>query len=233
MQFDSPLIPGQIQKRYKRFFVDVKLVDGTIVTAHCPNTGSMESCIGTGWPCLLSTHNNPKRKLKFGLEMISNGKSWIGVNTHLPNQIVKEAIIEGKIPELAGYSNIQSEYKIENSRFDLFLSHGQKKCFVEVKNVTLRDNYGVALFPDAVTERGKKHLDDLKILKSQGNRACMFYFVQREDVHIFRPAYEIDPEYSKKLEESYKFGVEIFVYQASLSPQGIKINNPLPFTFKH
>ncbi len=233
MNFSSPLIPGKILKRYKRFFVDVELKDGSTITAHCPNTGSMESCLHVGWPCLLSYHDNPKRKLKFGLELTSNGESWIGVNTQLPNAIVRNAIEKGEIPELSGYLNIVSEYKVEKSRIDIFLSNEKERCFVEIKNVTLKGNNREALFPDAVTERGKKHLEELISLKKSGYRACMFFLVQREDVNIFRPAYEIDPNYCQKLKEAYELGVEILIYQTSLSPEGIRISKALPFTFEN
>lgn len=231
MNFNSPLISGTVLKRYKRFFVDVRLADGSIVTAHCPNTGSMKTCIDTDWPCLLSYHNNPKRKLKYGLELTSNGTTWIGVNTHLPNNLVKESIKNQEIPELRGYPNIQSEFKLENSRIDLLLSNDKQKCFVEIKNVTLIGNNQEALFPDAITERGKKHLDELISLKKSGHRTCMFFLVQREDVNSFRPAHEIDSEYSQKLLHAHAIGVEILVYQASLTPEGIKIKGALPFTF--
>lgn len=233
MNFNSPLIPGKILKRYKRFFVDVELKDGTTITAHCPNTGSMESCLEVGWPCLLSHHDNPKRKLKFGLEFTSNGESWIGVNTQLPNVIVRNAIEKGEIPELSDYLNIVSEYKVEKSRIDLFLSNEKERCFVEIKNVTLKGKDREALFPDAVTERGKKHLVDLISLKKAGFRACMFFLVQREDVEIFRPAFEIDPNYCQKLKEAYELGVEILIYQTSFSPKGIRISRALPFTFEN
>lgn len=231
MNFNSPLISGTILKRYKRFFVDVTLEDGSIVTAHCPNTGSMKTCLETSWPCLLSHHNNPKRKLKYGLEMTSNGSTWIGVNTQLPNILVRDAIKNGEILELKGYSNIQSEFKLGKSRIDLYLSNDKEDCFVEIKNVTLLGPNKEALFPDAVTERGKKHLEELIALKKAGKRACMFFLVQREDVSSFRPAHEIDPEYSQKLKEAYDLGVEVLVYQASLSEKDIKISKALPFTF--
>ena len=230
MNFGPPLISGTILKRYKRFFVDVKLDDGSTVTAHCPNTGSMKTCIDSGWPCLLSYHDNPARKLKYGLEMTSNGETWIGVNTQRPNSLVKDAIISGEIPELIGYTNIQPEFRLENSRIDLLLSNDKEKCFVEIKNVTLRGAKKEALFPDAVTERGKKHLDELISLKKTGNRACIFFLVQREDVNSFRPAFEIDINYSEKLKEASLLGVEILVYQTCLSPKGIKISKALPFT---
>lgn len=231
MNFNSPLISGTILKRYKRFFVDVTLEDGSIVTAHCPNTGSMKTCLETSWPCLLSHHNNPKRKLKYGLEMTSNGSTWIGVNTQLPNILVRDSIKNGEILELKGYSNIQSEFKLGKSRIDLYLSNDKEDCFVEIKNVTLIGPNNEALFPDAVTERGKRHLEELISLKKAGKRACMFFLVQREDVSSFRPAHEIDPGYSQKLKEAYDLGIEVLVYQASLSEKGIKISKALPFTF--
>jgi sugar fermentation stimulation protein A len=155
MQFDQKLIPGYFIKRYKRFMVDLRLESGEIVTAHCPNSGSMKSCLGTDWPVRLSQSGNPKRKLKFTLEMIHNGICWIGVNTILANRIVQEAIETTKIPELAGYDSLRREVKYSNnSRIDILLEKVNEKCYVEIKNVTLVED-DVYKFPDAVTARHK------------------------------------------------------------------------------
>ena len=229
MEYSPPLIEGTIIKRYKRFLVDVELKDGEVITAHSANTGSMKTCLEPGWKCLLSFHDNPKRKLKYGLEMTSNGSTWIGVNTHLPNKIVLEAIKNGEIKELEGYDFIKPEYKVGDSRIDIFLSRGDQQCFVEIKNVTMLGDKGTVLFPDSKTERGQKHLRELAGLIKKGHRGVMFYLVQREDVDLFMPATEIDPEYSRLLEEGHKNGLEILVYQCWVKRDGIKIRKPLPF----
>ncbi|TDJ04815.1 MAG: DNA/RNA nuclease SfsA [Deltaproteobacteria bacterium] len=229
MEYPVPLVEGTIIKRYKRFLVDVELPSGEIITAHLANTGSMKTCWEPGWKCLLSFHDNPKRKLKYGLEMTSNGKTWIGVNTHLPNKIVLEAIKNGEIKELTGYDYIKPEYKVGNSRIDIFMSRGDKSCFVEIKNVTLLGDNKTALFPDAKTERGQKHLRELTRLIKEGHRGVMFYLVQREDVDLFMPAAEIDPEYASLLEKGHKAGLEILVYQCRVGKDGISIKKALPF----
>jgi sugar fermentation stimulation protein A len=229
MEYSTPLVEGTIIKRYKRFLVDVELKNGEVITAHSANTGSMKTCLEPGWKCLLSFHDNPKRKLKYGLEMTSNGDTWIGVNTHLPNKIVLEAIKNGEIKELEGYDFIKPEYKVGDSRIDIFLSRYDQQCFVEIKNVTMLGDKGIALFPDAKTERGQKHIRELTDLIKKGHRGVMFYLVQREDVDRFMPAVEIDPEYSKLLKEGHKNGLEILVYQCSMKRDGIKIRKSLPF----
>ena len=230
MEYPTPLVEGTIIKRYKRFLVDVELQSGEVITAHSANTGSMKTCWEPGWKCLLSYHDNPKRKLKYGLEMTSNGNTWIGVNTHLPNKIVIEAIKNGEIKELTGYDFIKPEYKTGDSRIDIFLSQGENQCFVEIKNVTLLGDNKTALFPDSKTERGQKHLRELTGLIKKGHRGVMFYLVQREDVDNFMPATEIDPEYSRLLVEGHKKGLEILVYQCLMSKDEIKISKSLPFT---
>jgi len=229
LEYSPPLVEATIIKRYKRFLVDVELPSGDIITAHSTNTGSMKTCLEPGWKCLLSFHDNPKRKLKYGLEMTSNGKTWIGVNTHLPNKIVLEAIKNDEIKELTGYEYIKPEYKVGDSRLDIFLSKGDEQCFVEIKNVTLLGDKKTALFPDAKSERGQKHLRELTNLIQKGHRGVMFYLVQREDVNSFMPATEIDPEYSRLLKEGHKLGLEILVYQCVVSKEGIKIKKALPF----
>jgi len=229
MEYSNSLIPGTIIKRYKRFLVDVELSDGEVITAHSANTGSMKTCWEPGWKCLLSFHDNPKRKLKYGLEMTSNGNTWIGVNTHLPNRIVLEAIKNGEIKELDGYDFIKPEYKVGDSRLDIFLSKGDEKCFVEIKNVTLLGDNKTALFPDAKTERGQKHLRELTDLVKKGHRGVMFYLVQREDVDKFMPAVDIDPEYARLLKKGHELGLEILVYGCSMSKESIKIKKAFPF----
>jgi sugar fermentation stimulation protein A len=228
MKFKNPLVSGTFVKRYKRFFADV-VVDGNIVVAHTANTGTMKTCLGENWPTLLSFHDSPTRKLKYSFEMISNGKTWIGINTSLTNGLAIEAIQNGVIPELKGYRDLKPEAKIGQSRIDILLSNGEnEQCYVEVKNVTLSDEKGHCLFPDAVTERGQKHLRELQELKSKGIRTVMLFIVQREDCHTFKMENEIDPVYCKLLKEVMNDGVEVLVYQCKLSPEEIVVHKKLP-----
>lgn len=224
MRFSSPLIITTIVHRYKRFLVDVILPDGKKVTAHCANSGSMKTCLEPGWKAAISESTNPKRKLKYSLEMTQNGQSWIGVNTILANRLVFEAIENGIVKELSGYSLLRREVAYgENSRIDILLQEKEKKCFVEIKNVTLIDDDGYNTFPDAKTARGLKHLHELMQMVKEGHRAVMFFLVQRSDGKNFRPAKNIDPEYAATLKIARKAGVEILVYGAKVSPQEIRV----------
>jgi sugar fermentation stimulation protein A len=230
MIFSEPLITATLVKRYKRFLADVRLENGEIVTAHCPNPGSMKSCLAPDWPVRLSFSRDSKRKLPYTLEMTHNGQCWIGLNTQRPNFIVKEAIAAGKIPELQGYGTIRCEVPYgQKSRIDLLLEDGNDRCYVEVKNVTLRAADGGYAFPDAVTTRGQKHLRDLMGIVRQGQRAVMFYLIQRTDGHIFRPAADIDPDYARLLSEAFWAGVEILAYVAEVSPAGIVVAQKIRF----
>ena len=231
MQFEKPLILGTLIKRYKRFFVDVKLDDGSVVVAHCPNTGSMLGLLEEGYGAAVTSNNNPKRKLKYTLEMIAlgnSGSNWVGVNTGRPNKIVAEAIEQGFVAELLGYENIRHEVKYgKNSRIDLLLEASNKPdCYVEVKNVTLREGNN-AMFTDAVTARGLKHLEELLEMVKQGKRAVMLYLVQREDCKKFMPADHIDPIYCQKLRKVMAEGVEAVCYDCTLSLEEISIRRKL------
>jgi len=228
MEFKSPLLEGTLIRRYKRFFAEVKLSQGEVVTAHTANTGPMTTCFEPGRSALLSIHNDPSRKLKYSLEMIKAPLSWIGVNTHLANKLVQEAIQNNTIKELQGYKNIFPEYKIGNSRLDYMLTNSNlPECFVEVKSVTLQGDNHYALFPDAVTTRGQKHLLELMDLKKKGFRTVMLFVVQREDVAHFKVAAHIDEVYAKLLTQALYSGVEILVYGCKLSPKEIIINKKL------
>jgi len=227
-----PLIKGTLLKRYKRFLADIKLDNGKLVTAHCPNSGSMMSCSEPGSPVLISYHSNPKRKYAYTWELVYTNDTWVGINTIVPNRLVYEAVEEGLVPELTGYSQIKREVRYgSNSRIDLLLSNGHQ-CYVEVKNVTLADD-GIAYFPDAVTERGKKHLHELIKVVENGDRGVMFYLVQRQDTELFRPAHHIDPKYSETLIRAVDRGVEVLVYQAVISPEEIILGRPLPYELNH
>jgi len=230
MKFDQELLPGTLIKRYKRFLADVKLDSGEVVTAHCPNSGSMKTCNEPSWKVLLSESSNPKRKLKYTWEMVHNRICWIGINTHLANKLAVEAIKNGIIKELQGYEELRTEVNYgKNSRVDILLSSGEKKCYIEVKNVTLVED-DIFKFPDSVTIRGQKHLHELMDMIKQGHRAVMLYAVQRTDAAAFEPAKEIDPVYAGTLKKAHEQGLEILPYKAHLSPQEIYLENQIPFS---
>ena len=224
------LISGTLIKRYKRFITDVRLSDGKIVHAHCPNTGSMQGCCEPGRPVYLSLHDNSRRKLKYTWELIEMPTSLVGVNTLVPNRLVFESIKAGLVPELHGYDAVEREVKISNhSRIDLVLkSKNKPPCYVEIKNCTLVVG-GVALFPDAVTARGLKHITELVALVNSGCRGVMFYFIQRTDARAFKPADLIDPEYGQALRRAVHRGIEILVYDVAIDLAGIKLNRKLPY----
>ena len=220
---------GTLIRRYKRFLADVRLENGEIITAHCSNSGSMRSCNMPGSPVLLSFNPKPHRKYAYTWELIKAGEVWVGINTQHPNKLVREAIIDRRIPELIGYDQVKSEVKYgTNSRIDLLLGKDEKFCYIEVKNVTLIEN-DVACFPDAVTERGTKHLHELMQVVRDGHRAVMFFLVQRQDASLFRPARHIDPVYSATLHKAFESGVEILVYQARVTAEEIVLEKRLEF----
>jgi sugar fermentation stimulation protein A len=224
------LIPGILIKRYKRFLADVRVNGGKIITAHCPNTGSMKGCCEPGRPVYLSFHDNPRRKLKYTWELIEMPTSLVGVNTLVPNRLVFESVKAGMVPELAGYDNVAREVKISaRSRIDLAMTaESRDPCYVEIKNCTLVEN-GVAMFPDAVTSRGLKHIDELQTLVDSGCRCAMFYFIQRMDADVFKPADNIDPEYGRGLRRAVKGGLEILAYDVAINLNGIKLKRKIPY----
>jgi len=223
------LIPGILVKRYKRFMADVKLANGEVVTAHCPNSGSMRECCEPGRTVYLSFHDNPKRKLKYTWELIETPTSMVGINTLIPNRLVAESIEAGWVSELNGYDNIAREIKTsDNTRLDILLSSEDgNRCYVEIKNCTLVKE-GVACFPDAVTSRGLKHLVELSSLVSKGFRCVIFYVIQRVDAKIFQPADHIDPAYGRELRQALKHGVEILVYDTRIDLKTIRLNRKIP-----
>lgn len=220
MQFSKPLIQGIFLKRYKRFFVDVQLDNGEIVTAHTANTGSMKSALAQGYRVALAQHNNPKRKLPYSLELTHNGKTWIGVNTHLPNHLVQEALSSGQILELGNITKITPEIKIsEQTRLDFLLNDN---IYLEVKNVSMAlPESSIAAFPDAVSVRAAKHLAELIKLKGKGFRAICLFVIQRDDVDCFTPAAMIDPDYAMEFDRAQRAGVEMIAYHFSPGPEGI------------
>ena len=232
MIFKEKLVHGRLLKRYKRFLADVELDDGTKVTAHCTNSGTMKSCLEEGAEVFLSPVNDPKRKTKFTWEMIKINNSWVGINTGNPNKLAFDAVNEGIIPSLTGFTNVKREVKFEDSRFDVFAENNQEKVFIEVKNVSLKEGK-FALFHDAVTTRGQKHLKTLMEVKTKGMRAVMLYIIQRMDVEIFAPAKNIDPDYARLMQKAHQSGVEIIPFQAEVSPSEIKLVKILPVTFNN
>ena len=222
MKFQQRLVHGIFIKRYMRFLVDVTLDNGEVITAHCTNSGSMKSCLEPGAEVYLSPVNDPNRKTKFTWEMIQIGGNWVGINTSNPNTLAYEWISAGKIPGLEGYTEVSREVTFGDSRFDVFAKNQYEECFIEVKNVTLKEG-DYALFPDAVTTRGQKHLETLIEVKKSGKRAVMLYVIQRIDVRKFAAAKDIDPDYAAKLKKAYRAGVEIIPLQVKVSPEGIEM----------
>ncbi|MCH8182186.1 MAG: DNA/RNA nuclease SfsA [Proteobacteria bacterium] len=235
MEFPDPLQRGSLLKRYKRFLADVRLESGEVVTAHCANTGTMLGLTAPGSEVWLSPARNPDRKLRYTWELIrdaTNGEaSLVGINTAHPNALVEEAVRADRIPELTGYPSLRREVRYgKNSRIDLLLeAPGRPKCYVEVKNVHLRREPGLAEFPDSVTARGTKHLKELGDAVEAGNRAVMFYLVQRQDCGLFAVAADIDPVYAEALAEARTRGVEAICYACVLTPQAIEVMKPLEF----
>jgi len=232
MRFDDPLIQGTLVRRYKRFMADVTLADGSVTTAHCPNSGSMRSVDTPGSEVWISPTRNPKRVLRHTWEMIRVGDGLVGINTHRPNGLVAEAVAEGAIGELTGYDTVRREVKYgKSSRIDLLLETAERPpCYVEVKNVTMRRDLSPsapAEFPDAVTQRGTKHLHELAAMVAQGARAVMLYLAQRDDAETLVIATDIDPTYGRALVEAQAAGVEVLAYRCRLSPEEICVASQL------
>jgi len=233
MRFKSRLIRGTLIERYKRFLADIRLENDEIVTAHCTNTGSMMGCKEPGSPVYISRSENLDRKLPYTWELIKADSTWVGINTLHPNKLVPEAVESGVIEELRGYQSIRREVKVSaHSRLDLCLEGANGKCFVEVKNVTLVKN-GTAAFPDAVSERGTKHLKELIRLKRQGHRAAIVFVIQRSDCDNFRPADEIDSEYGRWLRRAVKAGVEALPYRAKVTSKEILLTDRIATNLLH
>jgi len=233
VKFFPDLIPATLVRRYKRFLADVTLVgNNEMITVHTPNTGSMLGCAEPGSRVWLQDSGNPARKYRLGWELsTSETGTLIGVNTHLANHLVREGIETGVITELQGYESLRHEvrYGREGSRIDLMLQHAARPaCYVEVKNVTLACR-GVAAFPDAVSQRGTKHLRELMNLVRQGDRAVLLFCVQRGDAEVVQPAREIDPAYADTLHMAVKQGVEVLAYRAQVTTAEIRLETRLPF----
>lgn len=229
MTSKNTFLNGILIKRYKRFFADVQL-DNNIVTAHCPNTGSMMGLLDTGNKVLLSKSDNEKRKLKYTLEVIKLKKSHVGVNTHRTNRIVEKALNDNVLNFVKNITEVRREVKYgENSKVDFVVTTPKEEVYIEVKNVTLSRVKKTAEFPDAVTIRGSKHLIELAKLKKKGIRAVMLYVIQRDDINSFKIASDIDPIYARNLKKAMKSGVEVFCYDCKFSKKDISINSEKKF----
>ncbi|MDC0489083.1 DNA/RNA nuclease SfsA [Pelagibacteraceae bacterium] len=229
MNFENKLISGQFIKRYKRFFVDAK-VNGKIITAHCPNTGSMYGLLKKNNKVWLTKSNNPNRKLKYTLQIIQDKKTKVGVNTHLTNKIVLEALQNNLIKEFDKKIKIKPETKFgTNTRFDFFIVKDQFRAFIEVKNVTLSRKKGIAEFPDAITSRGLKHIKELIKANKKGYKIYILYLIQRNDCKFFKIADDIDPEYSDSLSKAVKKKLNVLCFDCKFLPKGIKLNKKVKF----
>ncbi|EMX9180515.1 DNA/RNA nuclease SfsA [Citrobacter sedlakii] len=234
MQFSPPLQRATLVKRYKRFLADVITPDGTELTLHCPNTGAMTGCAEPGDTVWYSTSENTKRKYPHTWELTEtqNG-ALICVNTLWANRLTKEALEQGRVSELSGYSTLKSEvkYGAERSRIDFMLQADfRPDCYIEVKSVTLAEK-DFGFFPDAITERGQKHLRELMSVEAEGKRAVIFFAVLHSAITRFSPARHIDAKYAQLLIEAQRKGVEILVYKAELSAGSMTLKEPLPITF--
>ncbi len=226
MHFSTPLLEARLLRRYQRFLADVETADGRVITAHCPNTGSMQGCKEPGSRVWLSPASNPARKLAWTWELVETAPGvLVGVHTGRSNTLVREAIELGRVPELKGYDAIRPEVKYgEGSRIDFLLQGpGRPDCYVEVKNVTAAVEGRIGYFPDAVTTRGARHLREMSAMVVAGHRAVLVFCVQREDVDAVRPADHIDPDYGRALRAALAAGVEVLALGARMDLQGIEM----------
>lgn len=230
MKFESPLIEGRLISRYKRFFADIELPSGEIITAHCANTGSMAGLKAQGNRAWVTQVDNPKRKLQYDWHLVEADGAIVGIHTAWPNKIVEEALNANIIAELTGYENIRREVRYgESSRIDFLLEgEGLPPCYVEVKSITFSRALGLAEFPDAKTARGTKHLHEMKAMVDAGARAVMLYIVQRNDCDHFQIAADVDPEYQRILIEAQRTGVESLCYACHMSTEEIRVSHAIP-----
>lgn len=232
MKFSPPLEQGIFLRRYKRFFAEVGLPDGEILTLHCANTGSMRNCQVPGTPCWFSRTADPRRKLPGTLEIVTTGDGRLaGVNTGRANRLVEEAMTAGRIEALRGYEGVRREvrYGEENSRIDFLLAGDGKPCYVEVKSVTLSLGDGRAAFPDTVTRRGAKHLRELEVVAAGGARAVLLFCAQLSDIDVVVPAADLDPDYALALRQARRQGVEVLAWGCRLGPEEIALESELEF----
>ncbi len=227
MTYDVPLQRGVLLRRRYRFFADVELPDGRVVTAHCPNTGSMLTCSTPGSRAFISESPNPDRRLKYTLELVESNGALVSVHTGRTNRIVEEALEKKLIPALRDAVGWRREVRFWDSRFDFKLDTPRGSTFLEVKNVTLVED-GVAMFPDAVSVRGRKHLSTLMRALGKGHGAAMVYLVPRGDARVFAPADHIDPDYGRTFRRAAQRGVLLLAFRARVTPRGVALDAPLP-----
>ena len=229
MKFKQTLLQGTLIKRYKRFFIDIRYKNKTII-AHCPNSGSMLGLLNPGNKVYFSKSDNPKRKLKYTAEIIKVNDNLVGINTHLTNKIVLEALKLKKIKQLAKFNNIKTEVMFsDNTRFDFMISNNTKKCFLEVKNVTLSRELKTAEFPDSITSRGTKHLNELINAKKKGYESYILYLIQREDCNLFKIAKDIDEEYKITFNKAIRNKIKVLCFDCKLTSKEIKINKQINY----
>lgn len=234
MKFSSPLKRGRLIKRYKRFLADIELADGQLVTASCPNTGSMMGLCSPGSAVWVSESDSPTRKYRHTWELVEDdlgkGMALVGINTGHPNKIVAEAIAANRVGKLKGYATLKREQKYgKASRIDILLEDERKgRAYVEIKNVHLMRKPGLAEFPDSVTARGVKHLEELGDMAEEGHRAVMMFLIQRSDATRMRPAGDIDPTYAEALTRASGRGVEVLAYRCEISPEEIWLSKSIP-----
>jgi sugar fermentation stimulation protein A len=232
MEFAAPLVPGRLLRRYKRFLADIELASGEIVTAHCANPGAMLGLNMPGLKVWVEPNDDPRKKLKYGWRLIEFGDAggnWAGIDTAVPNRVVGEALRMRRIPEFADYGKVRPEVRYgANSRIDFLLtSNGLPDAYVEVKNVHLMRQRGLAEFPDSVTRRGAKHLDELAAMAAAGHRAVMLYCVQRTDCDRLALAADLDPGYAAASARAREAGVEAMAWACAITVQGIALDRPI------
>jgi len=228
MKFEQTLLPATLIRRYKRFLADVRLADGSLLTVHCPNSGSMAGCGEEGRPVLLSRSDNPRRKYAYTWELVHVNNGWVGINTGRTNHLAREAFAAGVVGEVGPVDEIRAEVKVsDHSRLDFLLRQGDRRIYVEVKNCTLVEN-GAAMFPDAVTSRGARHLEELVTLHRAGHGAVIFFCVQRGDGEYFSPAAHVDPLYAATLRRVVGEGVMALAYRAEVGPEAIRVTKSMP-----
>tara|TARA_R110002073_G_scaffold57704_4_gene146424 strand:+ start:2272 stop:2973 length:702 start_codon:yes stop_codon:yes gene_type:complete len=231
MQFSTPLVPGRLIRRYMRFLADVELDNGKVVKAHCPNPGSMMGLKDAGLRVWLERNDDPRKKLDYGWRLIEMGDTWVGIDTGAANKVVGEALVAGRVPQLAGFDTIRAEVKYgTNSRIDFLLAGVGGETYVEVKSVTLSRQAGLAEFPDSVTARGTKHLKELARIAQNGQRAVMLFLVQRTDCTRVTLAADIDPTYAAAFDVAMRAGVQVICHTADITAQGVTLGGALPFT---
>ena len=228
MKFETPLLEGRLLRRYKRFLADIELPDEQVIVAHCPNPGSMLTCAPDYARVWFTVHDNPRRKLPCTWELVEAHGAMVCVNTARANEVVAEALDNGVIAELNGYDEIRREVPFGNSRMDFVLTRPGETCVVEVKSATMRGGENVTVFPDSVTARGTKHLEELMKATAAGHRAVLVFCCNRSDARVVRPADEIDPLYGHTLRRAARHGVEILAYVSHIDSSGIELTKRIP-----